>query len=237
METIIGIVLAIAFALLLGIISLSGNILRDKNRTSRDFSGEKTKQLTQEQQIALYMGCDINNISNFDHLAIATVLIPTKITDEDSFLCRSDLTKCDTILFTAFVIRAILIGTADNMQAARQFSENYVRQVILGTKYLYSSTDEYFNEMFDNRMSFYDSVFMSKDDIEERLDAITSEFEFIIKNDIIQKKYVPFYKDSPLPILGILEDMQCMAQVKSFFNSIPTFVSPYYHQVQRILSY
>ena len=58
---------------------------------------------------------------------------------------------------------------------------------------------ETISKMVVNRLSFYRYVFESKSNIKDAVQALVEEFEYIIKTDIINGKYIPFSETSPLP--------------------------------------
>ena len=75
---------------------------------------------------------------------------------------------------------------------------------------------ETISKMMANRLSFYTSVFQSKSNAKDAIEALVEEFEYIIKTDIIQDEYIPFSKSSPLPILGFEEDLRCQMEVRNY---------------------
>lgn len=201
---------------------------------------KSVKTLTLREYIAFEMKCDLDNLTLADELAISTVLIPSKLQKQspNSVLCNFNINRLDTLLFSAFMIRAVLMGSTDNHEKAYLFCEEYLKKVILGAKVLYYSSSNYFDEMFNNRMAIYDSAFMSKSmsqfmyksGVEVRLSAVLEKFKYILAFDIIDKQYFPLYEDSPLPLLDIFEMTKCEVQIANFVSRITDLIDPYYKQ-------
>ena len=84
----------------------------------------------------------------------------------------------------------------------------------------------------DNRFAFYDSVFVSKADMNDGVAALLEEFEYIIKTDIINKGYVPYSSQSPLPILSFDEDVAFQIEVKAFYNEFIDKMQDFVKKVQ-----
>lgn len=183
--------------------------------------------------IAEAIGCDVSNLSSIDNLAISTILMEKtiKLSATDSYLCKSSLCACDTTIFTLFVVRALSIGACPTEEKAHWFDDYYVPLVIKGIEYRYRSEIPELDEMISNRTDFYDRVFASKGFLQEKLNAIFEEFEYVIKTDIIQKEYIPFSESSPLPILGMPDDYSCQTQVSNFCHNILRFLAPYYKEM------
>lgn len=188
---------------------------------------------TDRKIVAEAIGCNIHNLSSIDNLAISTVLMEKtiKLSATDSYLCKSSLCSCDTTIFTLFVVRASSIVVCPTEEKAHWFNDYYVPLVIKGIKFRYDSEIPELDEMILSRISFYDRVFDSKDSFQGSLNAIFEEFEYVIKTDIIHKKYIIFGEKSPLPILGMPDDYACQAQVSNFCKNILRFLAPYYNEM------
>ena len=141
---------------------------------------------------------DVNN------LALQTALSVNKFSQvvESEYLCQSKLTKLDSAIFACFLIRAFCLGSSQNRTLAAAFSEKFVGSFLVYTKDIYVSDDiQLLQRIFNNRTSFYDRVFMSKEGISAKVKAITEEFELIIKTDIVNDDFVEYCETSPLCIL------------------------------------
>lgn len=185
------------------------------------------------QKITQIIGCSINSLTSIDNLAISTILIAEQLQADnpESFMCQSPLCCCDTTIFTLFVIRALCMSASTSREKSVWFNDNFVPKVMKGIHHQYANSVCQLDEMISNRISFYERVFASQGTIEQRLQKLFTEFEFIIKTDIINQKYVPFKENSPLPVLGIPDDFMCQAEVQSFHNALPNLMAPYYKDV------
>ena len=201
----------------------------------KDVVLKRDESLTKEQKIAKAMGCDIHNLSAVDNLALATILTIDKVKkiDGESFLCKTSLASCDSIIFACFIIRAMCIGAARNRQVAVSFDDRYMPEVKAGMKYVYKDTSKYFDKMYANRTSFYDTVFMSQRGIDNKINAIIEQFSYILQTDAVVNRYEPFSTTSPVPIMSIFDTIRCQQQAGKFFELLPDFVHPYFDQVQK----
>lgn len=182
--------------------------------------------------VAEAIGCDPYNLSSIENLAISTILLEKtiKLSATDSYLCKTTLCSCDTTIFTLFIVRTLSIYACPTEEKAHWFDDYYVSLVIRGINYRYGDSFQDIFDMMDNRTEFYDRIFMSKPSFDEKLEAVFEEFEYVIKTDIIQKKYVPFNETSPLPILGMPDDHACRVQISNFCHNILRFLAPYYKE-------
>ena len=197
--------------------------LKNNVNSAASTQTEKTPAVSEVDKLAEQVACSPNNYS-------------AKATCE--YLGYSELTKADTAIFACFLMRAICLGSASSRESAQNFSDVYVRAFKRKACSMYFKNDHAtFERMFANRTSFYDRVYLSKHEIEDKLSAIIEEFEIIIKSDIVNKEYSDFSEKSPLPILsdGIFGDMKCRMEVISFYQQLPEMLSSQLEKVQRIL--
>lgn len=171
-------------------------------------------------------------------LAAATVNLPDMVrkTKDDSLICYNDVTSCDTILFACFVTRILCLNSSSSMEKAIEFSEKYVSNVVAFIQEKYPSIEPFFEEMFDNRMSFYDRMVEKTVDKQKIFKVLVEKFEYILKTDLLRNGYTEFGESSPLPIIGVPKDFEYSADVISFFNNMPSMLSPYLEETQNILS-
>ena len=171
-------------------------------------------------------------------LADATIHLPDMVrkTKDNSLICYNDITSCDTILFACFVTRILCLSSASSMEKAVEFSEKYVSKVVTFIQEKYPSIEPFFEEMFDNRMSFYDRMVEKTVDKQKIFKVLVEEFEYILKTDLLRNGYAEFSESSPLPIIGVPKDLEYSADVISFFNNMPSMLSPYLEETQNILS-
>jgi hypothetical protein len=171
-------------------------------------------------------------------LADATIHLPDMVrkTKKDSLICYNDITSCDTILFSCFVTRILCLSSASSMEQAVEFSEKYVPKVVTFIQEKYPSVEPFFEEMFDNRMSFYDRMVEKTVDKQKIFKVLVEKFEYVLKTDLLENGYAGFSESSPLPIIGVPKDLEYSADVISFFNNMPSMLSPYLEETQNILS-
>lgn len=183
-------------------------------------------------------------ISTFDedvnNLALQTALSVNKFSQvvESEYLCQSKLTKLDSAIFACFIIRAVCLGASRNRALAVAFSEKFVQRFLVYAKDIYAPDDiQLLQKAFNNRTSFYDRVFVSKEGINAKMKAIAEEFELIIKTNIVNDDFVEYCETSPLCILpnGLFGDMKCNIEVIGFYKALPELTSPYLEKVQKHL--
>ena len=176
--------------------------------------------------------------SQFSILKAATSLASLTVSAIDSFdreessvyLCHSNATKTDTILFSCFLLRSMCIMSTENHQFAAVFSREYVSDIreALSKKNLLNAS---FEKIFNDRTELYDRIFMSKQEIDKKLSAISEEFEYVITNDILKDGLAPFYENSPLPIIGIQEAMECRMEVANYMKFLLSYTNQCVDQV------
>ena len=141
--------------------------------------------------------------------------------NKDSLLCSSNITCADTIIFSAFITRAIYI--ANNIKSKEEAETFDCLFLVKIRRYIfdnYLSRDE-LQEMFDNRMLFYEQIYMQKKGAPEKsLSALAEEFSYVIETNYIEKKYTPFSANSPLPIIDIFLHTNLTNDIKSYITNI-----------------
>ena len=178
--------------------------------------------------------------SDIEKLAeqVAIAIIKHSEKNDCKYLCYSEITKMDCAVFACFLIRGLCLGAASNRESAMTFSNKFIHEFIACAKNTFNHSDvNLFEKLFNNRVNFYDRVFMSKKGIDAKIDAILEEFEIIIKTDIVNKGYVSFSENSPLPMLsdGMFGDMKCHMEAVSFLQNLPVLLAPYFDRVQKSL--
>lgn len=140
---------------------------------------------------------------------------------ENSLLNGSELTRTDSVIFSAFLNYLLIVSEAKNKNIGDQVSQRYLSFVFQileenGGCYDDDIPSSVIREMVDNRLAFYLMILHSKPNVTAAIAALVEEFEYIIKTDIIEGAYKPFSKSSPLPILGFERDISCQIDAKSF---------------------
>lgn len=152
---------------------------------------------------------------------LATVTVEAvrnyKNISSSSHLYQTVATETDTILFSCFTLRALCIMSTQNRTAAVEFSRKYV-SLIKGALSRMNPLYQSFDQFFDERTAFYDRVFAKKHGLQERLAAITEEFEYIIQTDILDNGLAPFSETSPLPLVGIFDATQLRSEINSYIE-------------------
>lgn len=175
---------------------------------------------------------DFPIVSSAKQLALFTVLAADRITsrNDTKYLNKSKATITDTAIFSCYITRALCIMSTHDRRKAELFSDTYISTFLQLSQESFSLKASY-RDQFDNRVAFYDRIFMKKS-ANERFPAIVEEFEYIIKTDIINRKFAQFSESSPLPILGFFEDMACQAEVASYFKFLLSTSEEYIKDAQ-----
>lgn len=145
-----------------------------------------------------------------------TSVLSLSFNDSYKYLCDSDATKLDSVLFSCFILRAICIMSTKNRTNATVFSNEYVSSVINMSNDLFS--DSFNTAIVDSRFALYDKIFAKSEGLENSISAVKEEFEYIIKNDIYEKRFAPFSESPPLPILGLEADFHCRIEINGYFK-------------------
>ena len=177
--------------------------------------------------------------NQFNILKLATRLSTLTVNAIDDFdleessiyLCFSNATKTDTILFSCFVLRALCIMATENQKSAAEFSREYVSDIHEALSEMNPLLVS-FEKMLNERTDFYDRVFMSKQGISNKLSAISEEFEYIIITDILENKMALFSEESPMPILDVDEAMECHAEVNNYIKFLLAYTDSCMEQVR-----
>ncbi|MBQ3069325.1 MAG: hypothetical protein IJD01_05210 [Clostridia bacterium] len=163
-----------------------------------------------------------------DNLARKTCLIGMYLVCEqkNSLLNNSELTRTDAVIFAAFLNHLLIASDAKNKKISKEVIDRYLAFVFQilkedGGCYEHGIPSLTIKEMVENRFCFYLKIFRSNSNLKAAITALVEEFEYIIKTDIIEQKYIPFTESSALPVLGYEKDISCQIDAKSF----PAFVS------------
>ena len=173
---------------------------------------------------------------DINDLIFRTVEIANRIRKEapDSFLIRTDIACCDTILLSMFVIRALCISQAQNDERVEEFEKRFIPGVLGGIVFNHQHLEHQLNEILCNRMDLYEDALLY-DNYDEKEEALAFAFECVIKTDYLEQKYVHITNRSPLAILPANKDMECKIQINALLRTITKFVSPYLQRVQASL--
>lgn len=196
-----------------------------------------TSEPPKSNHIKSMTNSQFNIIKAAASLASRTVSAVQHFDEEESsvYLCYSNATQTDTILFSCFVLRALCIMSTENRQSSMAFSKEYVSDIreALSKKNLLNAS---FEKIFNDRTDFYDRIFMSKRGFDDKLSAISEEFEYIIMADILNNGLSPFSEESPLPILGIDKTIECHTEVINYTKFLMSYAHSCVEHVMEALN-
>jgi len=192
--------------------------------------------------IGTIIGADFSNLKSIDSLVIQTVMTahtskgkeqtPLTETLGPSLLYDNKFSLCDIVLFTTFILRALMIGSTKNRVQAKEYSEEYISKIMLCLSPFFDIEKEVINKMAINRFSTYDEVFMnSHGDFDKKILNVIEEFNNAIKKDFGQNTYNPIKSDDPV-IVGGLNFIQCDFEIMSLYKYILTSFKTLLQQIQ-----
>ena len=140
---------------------------------------------------------------------------------KQSFLNHSELTRTDAVIFSAYINYTLILSEARNKSIAKQVADRYfafVNQILEedGGCFDCDIPSEIISKMISNRLSFYAFVFQSKTGAKDVVKVLAEEFEYVIKTDIVNGKYIPYSGTSPVPILGFDKDIRCQVDARNY---------------------
>ena len=135
----------------------------------------------------------------------------------DISCCKNNLACCDSAILCAFLGRAFIIMAVGGVEA-RSVSEFFVNGAKNRISLIGWVGQAEFEEIFNNRTSLYDKVFMANQGIEKKIEAVLFEFEQIITRDCCNDKYEPYYETSPLMVIGYEDQMRIQGEARLFVN-------------------
>lgn len=216
-----GVIFLVTFVVhvLPAIISRKTSIQKSHKSAGRDM------QQSDIDEIAKMIDCDQNSEDAMKLLAVstATIVRSIELKDNKTFLCTSDLASCDTLIFCAFMVRALFIcNVALDRNTVKELSDDYIRHIrTIATK----SYNIPFDQMFNNRIALYQDVYMADYDPDKKWECLIDSFEFVLKNDYVQTSYVPYDpKHTPVVILGIDKDMMCRVEVGLLLEMLSSLI-------------
>lgn len=168
---------------------------------------------------------NLNRRSNTPHATDIGACLATTLIDgiqvfgkksDNSFLCRSKLTIADTVVYSSFLLCAIIFSSVSNEKAQDEFDSGFlsVIQSYL-TPNLLPLADA--RALYNSRTAFYDRTMRKSPSFSEGINSVNVEFGLIIKSDIINDDYMPFSESSPLPVLGFTDDKRCEWESEQYF--------------------
>lgn len=154
--------------------------------------------------VASKIGCntDVKKQNILDMFSIATVLYP----DECGGKCIkvNKYTKCEAMLFIAYVNRLLLIFRIKDNDAAHDISDYYIERVQKAITGVYKITSYEPEYILLNRFHHYDTCWKRNQELNEILDALNFEFSHVFKHTYASKSLIPLENDMPVMILGDL---------------------------------
>lgn len=198
---------------------LKASLPNSPESIERSLSKLKAQILSICKQIGLdlhQMGCESKTGTDF--LAIACVLVTNMAINrngQDSLMCKSPVSRLDTIFFTTFLARLLCLSDVNSPAAAKKLSDELLSKVRLGASQLYSIGPGSVDSMSENRILFYDSICRSAKGMEDRISRITDEFLYILNFDEANG-YAPYSSKTPLVLVDFQENFSRAVEVKNF---------------------
>ena len=189
---------------------------REEKELRERYSAERAKAVrvfNLGQSVLHALELDDQHLTQVGSLSVSTVLSVLKEKDQNtqSFICRTSLACCDSVIFAAFLLRMLCLVDVSDQTIATEFTNEYIPLICVAAKKIFMPQYNSFDELFDNRIMFYEKILMSNKGSSDIMQALLEEFEIILKADVLYGKFVPFYPTSALPILGIDQDIWSMA--------------------------
>lgn len=143
---------------------------------------------------------------------------------EIEYLNKNKVTVADTVFYSAFVVRAFVLSSASRGSAVDQFDRGFLSQIQCQIAEIVPLSVA--QPLYDNRSEFYDRVMRKHSNLGDGIGAVTTEFEFVIKSDIINDGFQPFSESSPLPVLGFTDDKMCELEINRYFPYLLECLKP-----------
>lgn len=143
---------------------------------------------------------------------------------EIEYLNKNKVTVADTVFYSAFVVRAFVLSSASRGSAVDQFDRGFLSQIQRQIAEIVPLSVA--QPLYDNRSEFYDRVMRKHSNLGDGIGAVTTEFEFVIKSDIINDGFQPFSESSPLPVLGFTDDKMCELEINRYFPYLLECLKP-----------
>lgn len=201
-------------ALVISLIVVYLCVIHDTNRSSASSYGSRSRTGSMSPSEAGYMlsGALIAAVNTFTGK------------EEIKYLNRNKTTIADTVFYSAFVVRAFVLSSASRESSVDQFDRSFLSQIQRHMAEIVPMSVA--QPLYDDRSAFYDRVMRKHSNLGDGIGAVTSEFEFIIKSDIINHGFHHFSESSPLPVLGFTDDMLCEMEVNRYFSYLLECLKP-----------
>lgn len=156
-----------------------------------------------------------NNIQNslFDRLVSLTVALPSIFSaesDEVVYITKNRFTLCDAIVFVECFIRANVLEIVQSQEIAQNFSDRYIEAVISETIDFDSDAKNFFVDMFYNRATVYDNIFVNS---KEPVKDIITVLSHIIHEESDKDEYVTVKDKNHRYFGGITENLAVFAEL------------------------
>lgn len=136
------------------------------------------------------------------------------------YLGRSSLTMADSAVFVCFLLRMSCISSARTRENIDIFDETFSPAVIRQIEGRIGYSDV--KKIFDDRTAFYDSLVLQNKGrkFQEVAAKLQETFKRVIQQDIDLGRYELFYEHSPVLLVGIEADMDCLSEITAFLQVV-----------------
>lgn len=172
------------------------------------------------QRILKALGLHDEKLTYVEDLAVLTVISIFMARDENkqSFVCSSNITYCDSLVFATFLLRMICLTEVSQQSIAEQFTNEYVMLVCAAVKKFFSDQTQNFTKLFDNRVMLYEQILIKNYKKQDIILSLMEEFEYVLKADVFYGKYISINQADAIPVLGIEQDVRCHEDVRNLIE-------------------
>ena len=214
------IVLTVAFLVWFWMPTLKEANKQQKQNIKTNRSAEYEKLINRAKAV----GVDLKNPKPYETLAFFTVY--GFISLPKSHLHRNDLSTYDSVIFSAFFVRALCFPQISKRENAENFSRDYMDKVLEYFPEHKQISEKYDKEMFENRVRHYDSIMTDKTlQYEERINKIVAAFEKIMAYDY-NCQYVHIDENTPFMVNDIFIQFELTCHINTYIDYLLTGIKP-----------
>lgn len=163
------------------------------------------------------MGLSECSITSTGRLALATVMAVRNAqrANRSSFVCRTNLASCDTVIYSAFLVREWVLKHAANDALAQHFTDRYFEHITAALGKLFPLDGVEPEAMLRSRILHYERALAERSPA-NRTEAANKRFELILKADALSGRYTAFGEKIPLPFLSRDADRACRTDIAGY---------------------